>query len=392
MPFDLFTGVDMYVVFLAVIFAAGVGLDQIKISFKKIRPEVYVVVGLLLLAGVLQIFFQDSFAPALSTPYKYFRSMFLMPLIFSFIVFVSFERGRIGGLIKSYLAMIGVFCVLALVQFFTGVFPGDQMDFTGRLTWPYIDFLTLKAASANWVAFLVTPALVIAFVRGFGMRRIRGREFYFNILIFLLACITLFFVQSYGAFGAAFAAITLYLFRELPFKKFLVALIIVLIAGGGLFFLQKNTNKYQIIAGEVEHKFDTSVEIREDIYKMNWHIITERTLLGVGLNQYQSYFRLNQEEVLGHSLKEDHMPPHAHNFFLSFWTNLGIFGALAMVILIFSVFVRSGFSPSNAAVFALTAIMIHGLIDAYYWKQETVYIFWMMIIFAYFKTLKKEDG
>lgn len=390
--FDLFTGVDLYVVFTFVIFAIGLASEKIKISLKRIPKELYVVVGLLMVAGLLEIFFQDAILPLLSTPYKYFRGMILMPLIFSFMVIVTNDKATIEKLVRSYLAMAGIFCVLALVQFFSGIFPGDQMDFTGRLTWPYIDFLTFKAQSANWVAFLVTPAAIISFARGFSIRRLKGRDFWFSVIVFLLCAVVLFFVESYGAFAAVFFGITLYLFRELPFKKFLIALLIVLVAGGGLYLLQKNSYKYQIISGETEHKFENSVVLRGDIYKMDWHIISTRPIMGVGLNQYQSYFRANQRKVLDKTFIEEQVPPHAHNFFLSFWTNLGIFGFLAMIILIVSVFWRSRFLPSNAAVFALAGMMVHGLIDSYYWKQETSYIFWMVIIFAYLKSIKDKDG
>ena len=91
---------------------------------------------------------------------------------------------------------------------------------------------------------------------------------------------------------------------------------------------------------------------------------------------------------MGGELNESHIPPHAHNFFLSMWTNLGVFGFLAMVILVVGILWRSKLDPLNPAVFALIAIMAHGLIDSYYWKQEIAYTVWLVVVFAYLYKMK----
>ncbi|HLG25601.1 MAG TPA: O-antigen ligase family protein [Candidatus Gracilibacteria bacterium] len=288
--------------------------------------------------------------------------------------------------------MVGFFCALALLQHFTGIFPGEQKDFMGRLVWPFIDFVTLKSSSANWVAFFITPAHIISFIilcnTIIHRKKLRGDraallEFCFTAAIFFLADITVYLTQSYGAYAAIFAAITLYLFRALRFKEFLAVFLVLCVMAGGIFLLQKDTWKFKVFSGESSYRFDTSVTSRADIYRMNVHMILTNPLLGVGLNQYQSYFKEYQKEVLGHDLNESHTPPHAHNFFTSFWTSLGFFGFLAVVILMIGIFWHTKFSPGYPAAFVFLAIMIHGLIDAYYWKQEIAYTFWIVVGLCY---------
>jgi len=159
-------------------------------------------------------------------------------------------------------------------------------------------------------------------------------------------------------------------------------LVIFAVIGAG-YLHQQTTWKYQVLTGEISYRFANSAASRGDIYRMNLAMILKNPLLGVGMNQYQNYFAANQKEVLGYELNESHVPPHAHNFFLSFWTSLGFFGFLAMIILVLGLFWRTKFDPLNPVVFVIVAIMIHGLIDSWYWKQDTAYTFWLMIMFAY---------
>lgn len=395
-PFDLVTGVDIYVVFVVVFFAIGYFTKKIKVSLKDLPPIFLVASGLLLFAGVLQIFVpRELIEPILSTPQKYFLSFFLLPLILTFLLFTTFDKKAIDKLVQSYLGMVSFFCLLALMQHFTGWFPGEQKDFMGRLVWPFIDFVTLKSASANWVAFFVTPGVVLSFAQVFETlrskkwKRLIGKEeFWLPLMVLLLAVPTLYLTQSYGGYIAVFVAVFFYLFRALPFHKFLMGAVVMAIVAGGVFVHQQSTWKYQVLTGEADYRFDTSATSRVDIYKMGLHMVREHPLLGVGMNQFQSYFSANQVDVLGEALNESHIPPHAHNFFLSMWTNLGLFGFLGMLILVFGIFWCTKFDPLHPAVFAIVAIMVHGLIDSWYWKQEIVYVFWLMVVFAHVYHLK----
>jgi O-antigen ligase len=294
--------------------------------------------------------------------------------------------------------MVMTFGVLALVQFVSGVFPGAMRDFTGRLTWPYVDFLTLKSGSANWAAFFVTPTVILSFAKlvQFSQAKVskKNDEKVFWIGSLLISLLVLVLTQSYGAFAAVGFVSLFYCLRALPWKKFLNVFLVCLVVGVVGLGVVTQTKKFQILTGQQEFKFDTSATSRVDIYTMNLAIISSNPLLGVGMNQYQSYFASHQEKVLGHKLNESHVPPHAHNFFMSFWTNLGLFGVLAMLVLVFGIFWRSKFSAESPAVFVLLAIMIHGLIDSYYWQQEIAYTFWMVIGLCYLfeiKILQKEE-
>jgi cell division protein FtsW (lipid II flippase) len=395
--FDYFTVTDIFVSLLLVFVVIGLVTKKIKFTERKLPVELLIAVGLLLVAGILELSFQSTYEPILTTPSEYFRGLFLYPILVTILLIRTLDEDMVERLLKSYVCMVMTFGLLALLQFVTGIFPGAMRDFTGRLTWPYIDFLTLKSGSANWAAFFVTPTVILSFAKLVQMNVAKmsqkRKDVFFWMSALIISSFVLALTQSYGAFAAVGTVSLLYCFRALPWKKFLVVLITCLLIGVVGIGIVSQTKKFQILTGQQAFKFDTSATSRVDIYTMNLAIIKSNPLLGVGLNQYQSYFASHQEKILGHKLNESHVPPHAHNFFMSFWTNLGIFGVLAMLILVFGVFWRFKFYAESPAVFVLLAIMIHGLIDSYYWQQEIAYTFWIVVAFSYLlKSDRKIDS
>jgi len=384
-PFDYWTVVDLFVMTLFIVFFVGVLSDSILINKAKIPLILWLGVFLLVVSGILQIFLQEIHEPILNAPFEYFRSLFLYPIIFVLLLYKTLKEEIIEKIVISYIIMVGIFAILALIQHFFGIFPGEQKDFTGRLAWPFVDYITLKSSSANWAAFFATPALIISFIQGVNLfvKKNFGWKLWLFLSVAVLSATVVYLTQSYGAYAAVFLTLSFFLFRKFSFKKFIILFLLLVIAGGGIYLLQKNSYKFKILTNQIDFKYETSATSRKEIFKMNWAIIKERPVLGVGLNQYQSYFKENQEKVLGHKLNESHIPPHAHNFFMSFWTNLGVFGFLGILLLIIGVFWHTKFLVGNPFVFVILAIMIHGLIDSYYWSQSTAYFFWMMIVLAH---------
>jgi O-antigen ligase len=386
--FDFFAVIDGYILIMVVFFVAGIVSGLIKPKLKNVPLEFWIGATLLLIAGTLQLYFQSPIEPILSTPINYFKELIVYPLIFTFIGLTTLDKNSVKPFVYSYLAMVCVFSIGSLFQFFTNYFPGETLDFTGRLVWPFVDFLTLKVSSANWTAFFAVPAVIISFT-GIAKAVIKKKfspKLIFLGITFLLSGVIVYLTQSYGAYAGLFIAFILYLFRSLPLKKFAAAFVILILIGGGMYLVQKNTYKFQLMEGTQETRFDNSVTARGDIMTMNLHIIKTHPWLGVGFNQYQSYFTKNHREVLGKEFNESHYPPHAHNFFLSFWTNMGILGFLGILMLIVGLFWRQKLNPTMPAQFIVAAIMTHGLIDSFYWNREIAYTFWIIILFVFLQS------
>lgn len=384
-PFDFFTVIDLFVSFLIAVFLIGFFSKKIKLSKEKIPKEISLVILFVLVAGILEISFQQKYEPILSSPFEYLRSLFVYPFVFVLMIIKTLDERAIKNLVRSYVLMIILFCILALIQYFTGIFPGEQYDFTKRLAWPYIDYITLISSSANWVTFFTVPAFIISFVNIFKSLKNKNRNFDFYLFLscFILSGVVVYLTQSYGAYGAIFLSLNFYFFRVLKFKKFLAVFLGLVLIGAGMFLIQKNSYKFKILSEKIDFKYETSLTSREDIFKVNLDIIKNHPLLGVGLNQYQSFFRQNSQEILGHKFNESHIPPHAHNFFMAMWSNLGLFGVIGFLALFIGMFRRFGLDTSRPAIFVLLAILFHGLIDSYYWQEEIAYSFWLNVALAY---------
>lgn len=383
--FDFFTVIDGYMLIILVFFIAGIVSGLIKPRLKRIPVEWWLGAGLLIIAGYVQVFFQTPLEPVLSTPHLYVKQFIVYPVLFSFIALSTLDKKSVRPLVYSYVVMVCALCLGSLFQYATHYFPGATVDFTGRLVWPFIDFLTLDIASANWLAFFVLPTVILSFTALIRLyiQKMRSGALILWGFSFLISGVVVYLTQSYGAYAALFIAFSLYVYKALPLKKFFAAFTILLIVGIGMFFIQQNSYKYKIISGSQETQFDNSLTSRGDIMRMNMHIIRTHPLLGVGLNQYQSYFAQEYKNVLKDDYNESHFPPHAHNFFLSFWTNTGLLGFAGMLILIIGMLWRRALHPSFPGQFVIVGIMTHGLIDSFYWRQEIAYTVWIIITFVY---------
>ncbi|HBB03056.1 MAG: hypothetical protein US89_C0001G0021 [Candidatus Peregrinibacteria bacterium GW2011_GWF2_38_29] len=396
--FDFYTISDILLIAIFTLFLFGFFTGALELQKRPLKFWLGAGIFLIFVAGAIQILFQKTYDPILSSPIEYFRSMFIFPIFYALLVYKTLSDKVLKWLMYAYISTISLFCVFALTQYFFNIFPGVQYDFTQRLVWPYIDFLTLKWQSANWVTFLIAPAFVISFIKLFNLTRDSIRvnkskfgiksfvihlDFRFWILLFpiILIGLVLYFAQSYGSYMGIALAIALFLFRSLKLKHFLIAFLVLAVIGSGVFLFQRNSAKYKIWTGE-KYRYATSVQDRKDIYKMNLYMLENNPVLGVGLNQYQSYFALNKD-ILGHEYNELNIPPHAHNFFLSMWLALGIIGLIGILLIIFAAFFHARFNPLNPAIFAFVAIIIHGIVDSYYWKPEIAYTVWLIIIFSY---------
>jgi putative inorganic carbon (HCO3(-)) transporter len=73
---------------------------------------------------------------------------------------------------------------------------------------------------------------------------------------------------------------------------------------------------------------------------------------------------------------------HAHNLYLQFLLNLGVAGLVGFIWLVvkFFTFVKNCYiSWSIPLTAAMVAILVHGLVDTPYWKNDLSYLFWVIL-------------
>jgi len=77
--------------------------------------------------------------------------------------------------------------------------------------------------------------------------------------------------------------------------------------------------------------------------------------------------------------------PQPHNIFLAFWLQTGLIGLVGFIWLII-IIIFLNYKPkilSFILLYAIIYILIHGLVDTTYWKNDLSVIFWVIIALNY---------
>ncbi|MCX6810347.1 MAG: O-antigen ligase family protein [Candidatus Berkelbacteria bacterium] len=127
--------------------------------------------------------------------------------------------------------------------------------------------------------------------------------------------------------------------------------------------------------------------VRIDIYRYSTELIQLHPIFGVGLGEFQKSVGQISISNLGFQTYGLSYALHPHNLFLAFWLNLGLLGFLTFLYLLGSFFWRLGRRSGDILIIASTfaamvAILIHGLVDTTYFKNDLSAIFWLLLAMA----------
>ncbi|MCX6812402.1 MAG: O-antigen ligase family protein [Candidatus Berkelbacteria bacterium] len=140
---------------------------------------------------------------------------------------------------------------------------------------------------------------------------------------------------------------------------------------------------FALVFSSIGHEvFDRSIRI--DIYNYAITLIKSHPVFGIGLGQFQDSVRQISAGNLGFTLYGLAYALHPHNLFLAFWLYTGGFGFLAFITLLGNFFWnlarRRGDIIILAGSFAaMLAILVHGLVDTTYFKNDLSAVFWVLL-------------
>lgn len=182
-----------------------------------------------------------------------------------------------------------------------------------------------------------------------------------SLLIFFGLSLALLSTQSLGAILSLLIAATITLFQKKHHFKKTTALFTILFLGIALicvFYLRKN----QVLEFNQPH---ISISNRLFYWKQAVLNITQHPWLGFGLGNYPHYKTIS-----------------AHNTYLQIWTETGILGILAFLMLCAQIF-KKGFKENlkeNSALFSLwvgnVAFLIHNACDFTFFYPEIALQWW----------------
>jgi len=385
--FDFFSVLDIYLLILFVIFLILLIIKEIRIE--KGSRWINIPIILIIVGGIIEVFTYTQIEPSIKSLWFQAYLNYANPILLFFVLIFGIKNQKLfKGLKRSFLITFTIFGGVILFKFFTDLLPGANRDFLGRLVWPYIDpFVDMKAESANWLSYLFAPMMLFAIVRLIekAKEKNRVRSYTLEFLMIVISGLILVLTKSYTGLGIVFFIIAYLIFVYLPKDKrkiFWLGIVIFLIVG---IASQYNTQKFQILLGN--YKKANSIERRLQIYEFNFNAFFEHPIKGIGLGNYQSYFRENQQKYLNEVIPEEEIPPHPHNLIVGFWSDLGAFGFLAIIfIYIFVIWnIFKDFSNPNRNLYLLVFAYFlgHGLMDLPYGLEENSVLFWIILSFIF---------
>lgn len=320
-----------------------------------------------------------------------FKGWFLVPAIFAWLITKNFNQKNlwklsiplyVGLLIISIWSIFQKLGIIGALFYQAGDSSFSQYLQERRVFGPF--------ESPNFLAMYLVPALLISFSI---IEHIKYKCSKILLAVsVVLPVLALYFSGSRAGLITLILGALVYLnyrfidvqktkYRK-PFFAVLFIFLFLLINVGYLFFA---TKYFQPEAG-------SSDDIRVQIYKYSETLIRNHPVAGIGLGQFQT--AIAEISKSSTAFQEFGLPYalHPHNLFLALWLNLGTYGLISFVLLLVAMFKNLYFNDSKLKAYfiaAVFAILIHGLFDSTYFKNDLSAIFWL--IFAAGVILKQNE-
>ena len=329
------------------------------------------------------------------------KSWFLAPMAFGLMVYMEVRDEKNAK--RLFGALFVSAAVVALIAIFYFVF--GRMTFDGRLSAFYL--------SPNHLAMYLAPGFLIGlfFMKSSKAELSSGPTPLFQrgvkkTAVFCglaLISVALYLTYSYAAWIAVIIVTGIWwLAISGKRKKMLTYGLIFLLLIAILFFSQLGNEKFSNLLS-LER---SSLHSRLMIWRAALEIAKDHPIFGVGPGMFQKYYLDYQSRFSVQYL--EWAVPQPHNIFLAFWLQtgiLGLFGLLWLLVVFFRRTIKqagvmfsccgthrpaaSSNSPhcenTTPACFSLILaglmfyILLHGLADTTYWKNDLAIMFWTII-------------
>jgi O-antigen ligase len=344
---------------IGVIFLVWIFSKEKKFSLRAIRYSLPV--ALMLLGLALSVIANKNYSVGLGA----IKGWFVFPLVFGIVFYDALKKDE-NFLKKSLLAL-----------FFSGVAVsavGIVYKFLGELT--YDGRLKIFWDSPNQLAmFLAIPFLTGLF---FVLQEKEMNKKKPYILSIVLIGLILYYTFSYGAWLAITVAIIVFFwlkYRNITQKKYVAILLVFLL----IFISWASFSKFKNIQNLGER---SSLVSRFMIWKSAGLMIENDSLFGIGAGNFQNKY-LEYQKYFPPYLEWS--VPQPHNIFLAFWLESGLVGLVGLVVLLWYFFRDNKKAIMNNRDFGIlflgimVYILVHGLIDTTYWRNDLAVVFWVVI-------------
>jgi len=332
--------------------------------------------------------------------------LFLLTTLFHYDFFSNQVNKQ--ALIYATMVTVGLVAIWGLVEYI------------GKFGMQLPGFLNAMFTSANYVALLIIP-LWFLFVglwledlnKNNGFRQAKRPIVALAkaggwIIFHLIVLVTILLTKSYAgllALGVGSLYILIVLPKTFKYKK--IFIILAAIFAIILVCLIVTSNKFSnlININNITEIYDTEVNLpqvgsynslqtRQQIWTVTVELIKAHPWLGIGFGNFEPEY-YNKAFALYHPPLEWEVP-RAHNLFLHTWVELGIFGLIIFVILLIQILIILNKSLKKSEnyfikigiISAVLSIIIHGLLDTPYYKNDLSIVFVLLLLFTIWENQK----
>jgi len=345
------TALEAYLGVLLLTFTIGFGLSGWRDGWKQLAKWQMPIVAWLIVSLLA-----CAWAPSIMGALGLWRAYVLEPLfVFMMLpILLVGERERRFFEYAIY-GLVGWVTLWAGFQFVTGLgipHPWDVAISAGRRATGPFPF-------PNALALLVVPIGAFAFARKYWV---------VTMVAFLAALLA----RSDGGVGALLIACWVTAFvgaqHAAPLRKWLIASAVVAVMVIGI-VPQVRDPFVKLITFQ-----DWSGRVRVWMWDESLQMLRDRPLTGAGLGGYPTVVA----PYHGHAFIEIFQYPH--NIVLNFWSEMGLLGLIVFGWILWTWICMGRITMRPYGMYAiLVAILIHGLVDVPYFKNDLAIVFWILI-------------
>jgi O-antigen ligase len=223
--------------------------------------------------------------------------------------------------------------------------------------------------SPNYLAMYLAPAIVI------GLILFSNWPKFYGITLGIIG-LALYLTFSYAAWIALLLSLIVILVFNNQFPKKIIWIFSLIILAF-IFFQIRGKKVINLFENHPRSSWTSRIIIWQSARK----ILSDHWLLGIGPGNFQDQYLEYQKHFTPYL---EWAVPQPHNLYLAFWLQTGLIGLIGFLSLLY-IWFRQFFSqkPSRLAWIGLGIIfyiLLHGLVDTSYFKNDLAIIFWMVFL------------
>ncbi len=362
-----FLELGIYILFLVAVIQKRKNLVRYSRQMWRTHKGACIGIHILLISAVCATYFSPYPLVGLGV----LKAWFIDPLIFSFLIYEE---------VSSYKRIDLVFVSLSVSVLWLSVWGIIEKYWGFGLT--VGTRLDSVFESPNYFAMYVGPiiAMNIALILA-GSRIIKEKTLPLIVpwaramllISTLLGIGGLYYAQSFGGWFAL-GSVIVYLLLHTQYAKVVWGTLILIFAVCIGVYLN-NPNSIQEVTHRSNFTGQSSVTIRLQIWNTALVVIRDNPLWGIGPGSFGKAYS-HYVYTISRSPWELGVIK-AHNVYLNFWAEQGLFGLLSFLFLVIFFYIRK---PRLWFGVAMAVILLHGLVDTTYFKNDLSVLFWVVYV------------